>query len=131
MFPALAFRVDCDEGSVAFSGDTSPSSNLAQLAQGVDLLVHEAISPAYGQWQFGPGPHTSAQRAAIDLVEAKHSRADQVGAVAEAAGARHLVLTHLVPASAPSDHWETATIGYSGTFHHGEDLWTFPLGASR
>jgi len=40
---SLAYRLDSDEGSIVFSGDTRPCANLTQLAYGVDLLVMECI----------------------------------------------------------------------------------------
>ena len=38
---SLGYRVDTDEGSVAFSGDTRPCKALTELARSVDLLVME------------------------------------------------------------------------------------------
>jgi ribonuclease Z len=43
--PAFGYRVDYRGHSVALSGDTKPSENLIRFAQGVDVLVHEAIDP--------------------------------------------------------------------------------------
>src|SRR5699024_8838005 len=43
VFPAYAFRFETEYGSVTFSGDTRRSDNLVEIAQGTDLLVHEAI----------------------------------------------------------------------------------------
>ncbi len=40
--PCLAVRLDRDGQSVVYSGDGRPSPATAELAQGVDLLVHEA-----------------------------------------------------------------------------------------
>ena len=44
VFPALGLRFDTDDGSVVFSGDTGPTDNLVELAQGADVLVHEVIA---------------------------------------------------------------------------------------
>lgn len=41
--PAFAFRFDTDDGSVAISGDTRETANMARIARDVDLLLHEAI----------------------------------------------------------------------------------------
>src|SRR5437763_17159574 len=43
LVPALAFRFDCPDRSIVFSGDTNKSDNLVRLAKGADLLVHEAL----------------------------------------------------------------------------------------
>jgi len=53
--------------------------------------------------------------------------ADEVGSVAEAAGVRTLVLSHLVPAAAPSSRWLEAVTGFSGDLIVGEDLLEIPL----
>ncbi|MBR7560488.1 MBL fold metallo-hydrolase, partial [Mycobacterium tuberculosis] len=44
VFPAFAFRFDTDHGSITLSGDTRESDNLVNLAQGTDVLIHEAIN---------------------------------------------------------------------------------------
>ncbi|HAG55891.1 MAG TPA: hypothetical protein DCL17_05745, partial [Dehalococcoidia bacterium] len=40
---SLAYRIDSDEGSIVFSGDTRPCKSLTDLATGADLLVMECI----------------------------------------------------------------------------------------
>jgi hypothetical protein len=40
---ALAYRFDCPDRSIVFSGDTRRSANLIALAKGADILVHEAL----------------------------------------------------------------------------------------
>ena len=41
--PALAYRFDFSDRSIAFSGDTAPIEAVAQLAKDADILVHEAM----------------------------------------------------------------------------------------
>src|SRR6516225_8064449 len=41
--PALAYRFDFRDRSIAFSGDTAPLEAVAQLAKGAEILVHEAM----------------------------------------------------------------------------------------
>lgn len=43
--PAVGYRFDYKGRSVVISGDTAKSANLQRFAQGVDLLVHDAIAP--------------------------------------------------------------------------------------
>lgn len=45
VYPAFGFRFDLKKSgvSVTFSGDTTKSDNLITLAQGTDILVHEAV----------------------------------------------------------------------------------------
>ena len=40
---SLAYRIDSDEGSIVFSGDTRPCDSLTELAKDADLLVMECI----------------------------------------------------------------------------------------
>ena len=40
---SLAYRIDSDEGSIVFSGDTRPCDSLTELAKDVDLLIMECI----------------------------------------------------------------------------------------
>src|SRR5262249_53512719 len=41
--PALAYRFDFPDRSIAFSGDTAPLEAVAALAKGASVLVHEAM----------------------------------------------------------------------------------------
>ena len=40
---SLAYRLDTEEGSIVFAGDTRPCDNLTELAADVDLLVLECV----------------------------------------------------------------------------------------
>lgn len=73
--PCIGLRVETSGGKViAYSSDTEPSAAIARLAEGADLLVHEATGA-------GPG-HTGAADAARVALEA---------------GAKRLVLVHIGP----------------------------------
>lgn len=113
VFPTFAYRFDTARGSVVISGDTAPSENLIKLAKGADILVHEVIDTAWVDSLF-PSPRTAAQEAkAHHLVEA-HTAVGDVGKVAEAAGVKVLVLSHLAPVGGPDSRWQSASSGYSG-----------------
>ena len=43
--PAVGYRFEYGGRSLVVSGDTAKSANLEAQAQGVDLLVHEALAP--------------------------------------------------------------------------------------
>jgi ribonuclease BN (tRNA processing enzyme) len=81
-FTTLAYRIESKEGTVVISGDTRPSNSVIELAKGADLLIHEC-SVLDDQAKFAQDSH--------------HSTASEVGKVADQAGVKRLVLTHLFP----------------------------------
>jgi ribonuclease BN (tRNA processing enzyme) len=97
--PAFAFRFDCPDRSIVFSGDTNKSDNLVRLAQGADLLVHEALwVPAVDRLVARIPNAATLKKHIID----SHTAVEDVGRVAAAAGVTTLVLSHLVPADDPA-----------------------------
>ena len=116
--PALAFRFDTHDGSVAFSGDTAVNDNLVALAQGADILVHQVADLGYLERHGFTG-------AALDRMAALHTDVSEVGGVAERAGVRDLILNHYLPAEpgAITDaEWsERAGRGFSGRTTAGFD----------
>jgi len=83
--PAVAYRFDMPGGAVVFSGDTGPSTVIAELATGADLLVHDATFSGLRQ----AGTNTP-----------DHSTPRDAGQVAARAGVRALALVHLPPETA-------------------------------
>ena len=127
VYPNFAYRFDTASGSVVFSGDTALSPNLVKLARGADILVHEAIDPAWVDHIVGPKPWDARQQAlARQLLEA-HTTPQQAGEAATQAGVRKLVLSHLVPGDAPADHWLHARETFKGPVVLGQDLLRIPL----
>ncbi len=72
------FRFAADGTTIAYSGDTGPSGNLAELARGSDLFVCEATL-LHGEDDGLPRGHLSV---------------DEALAAAGAAGTRRVLLTH-------------------------------------
>ena len=103
MFPAYAFRFETPDGSVTLSGDTTASENLIKLARDTDVLVHEVIHTGWLDWlvELGAPPkllaHLLASHTPDRTVNRKDLKVDGVGTVARKAGAKRLVLNHLVP----------------------------------
>lgn len=129
-YPASGFRFDTDDGSTVFSGDTNPNANLITMAQGADLLVHEVIDK---NWVTSllPDPTTPEAQAITAHLLGVHTLIEDVGGVAEAAGAATLVLTHLVPPHTPRRRWMEARRGYSGRLIVGDDLLEVGVGRPR
>ena len=103
--PAFAYRFDGPDRSIVISGDTARSDNLVRLARGADVLVHEALWLPAVDRIVARDPHAATLRR--HLVDS-HTSAEDCGRVAQAAGVKTLVLSHLVPggdATITDDMW--------------------------
>jgi ribonuclease BN (tRNA processing enzyme) len=95
---AFGFRIECDGRVVAYSGDTGASAALVELARDADLFLCEA--------SFLDRPNLPA-----DL----HLTAREAGEHAARAGAKKLILTHLVPWNDRDESLaEAEATGYQG-----------------
>jgi ribonuclease BN (tRNA processing enzyme) len=125
VYPSFAFRFDTDYGSITFSGDTRRSENLIELAAGTDVLVHEAISDPAEVGISGP---------ILTHMLESHVLVNEVGSIAQAAEAKHLVLSHLgdFTGEIKRSKWQRAAQhGYTGKVTVGEDLQRIPIGQPR
>lgn len=116
---AFAYRFDCADRSVVFSGDTSLSLALADFAKGAHTLVHEAVFP--------PALHRLAPLGGaklLDRIMGAHSAVEQAALVASRAGVARLVLSPLAPADGVTDdEWiAAARTEYAGDIVVGRDL---------
>jgi len=108
--PALAYRFDFKDRSIAFSGDTAPSEAVAKLAKGADVLVHETMHvPAlekYIREEIAKGRPVKFEPFMAHM-HADHTPSEDVGRIAQEAGVKTLVLSHLTPAidSISEDAW--------------------------
>lgn len=120
---AYAYRFDAKDRSIVISGDTAYSPELAKLAKGADVLVHEVM--------YLPGIEALVKR----LPNAKrlrehllvsHTVPEDVGKVAAQAGVKLLVLSHFVPGDDPTitdEHWtEGVRKHFDGPIIVGRDL---------
>lgn len=133
VFPALAYRIESDDGVVVFSGDTTRTPNVPKLATGSDILVHEAYHrDAIAAIGYPP--------AVVEHIGAVHTEVGELGAVGAESDARHIVISHLSPAdpAALSDAaWRKAAdrgarkAGYRGRITLGQDLAHFPVKTAR
>lgn len=119
--PAFAFRFDTPNGSVVFSGDTTVSPNLIDLAQDADVLVHEVIDEKWAKEMTDLMPDEQGKPLYAHLINS-HTTVEQVGRdVAQVAGVKHLVLSHLV-GETPDSTYEKAQQGFDGKLTIGHDL---------
>jgi ribonuclease Z len=94
-----SYRVDTSAGSVVIGGDatndvpapprtSSASEQVEKLAKGADVIVHSAIHPIMG-------PNKGSGMFAYAYL--RQSSVPDLGAMAQRAGAKYLMLTHLIP----------------------------------
>lgn len=108
--PALGYRFDFHDRSIAFSGDTTPLEAVAVMAKGADVLVHEAMNlpatEAYVRRVIAQGRPVKLD-VFMKHMKADHTPLEDVGRIAEEAGVKTLVLNHLTPAedSLGDDSW--------------------------
>ena len=92
--PALAYRFDAGPRSVAVSGVGWGADAVVELARGAEILVLEALhEPSIAQAIAAE----LADRARLERESALHLHTDAVGALAQRAGVRTLVLVRLRP----------------------------------
>lgn len=135
---SVSYRFQLGTRSITYTGDTGPSAAVAKLAQGTDMLVSEVIdldpilasikarrpdmdAETYGNMQRHLSTH--------------HITAGDLGKLAQAAGAKRLVLTHFAIPPGPTANSEGRLrdgIGqsYRGPTDLAQDLATFDVGCS-
>ena len=93
--PALAYRFDFPDRSIAFSGDTAPLEAVAALAKGASVLVHEAMYmpalEAYIRSRIAAGVPIRFEDYVAHM-KIDHSPVEDVGRIAQHAGVKTLVL---------------------------------------
>ncbi len=97
--PAYGYRFDFNGRSVVVSGDTTPDEDLAHAAKGADVLVHEGLSPqmvsVFGA-AAGENGHWRNAKIMHDI-PGYHSSPVGAARIANEAGVKLLVFTHLLP----------------------------------
>jgi ribonuclease Z len=116
MEAAVGYRICTDSATVAISGDTAVCPGVRLLADGADVLVHQALLS------------DSVSRSAL----AWNASARSVGELAQDAGVKHLVLTHLMPTPANASEEEAfgaeaRSSGYKGPLSMPQDLDTLDV----
>lgn len=117
---AYRFTVKHTGKVVVFSGDTAaPDANLAAIAKGCDVLVHETQDNSAIERIAAGLPRHRGEHLKKHLFEA-HSSVLDLPAVAQAAGAKKLVFSHYTPIAHPPAVWlamatpVAEAIGYTG-----------------
>ena len=97
--PAVGYRISYKGRSVVISGDTKKSAAVQREAQGIDLLVHEAMStPLMGILQDSAAQAVRPRLHQLLLdIQNYHSTPQEAAEVARDAKARYLLLHHIAP----------------------------------
>ena len=126
--PALAYRFDFKDRSIAFSGDTVASDAVVKIAKGADVLVHEVMYVSavekFIKEQIAKGRPVKYEPYMAHM-KADHTPVEEVGRIAKEAGVKTLVLSHLVPAidSISDNTWRaSAATHFKGEIIVGKDL---------
>src|SRR5712692_10566034 len=121
--PSFAYRFDAADRSIVISGDTARSDKLVKLAEGADVLVHSAVYLSAIDRLVTRVPNAASLKRSII---AGQTSAEDAGSVAQAAGVKTLVLSHLIPADdaeVTEQMWaEAARIHFRGSVIVGRDL---------
>jgi ribonuclease BN (tRNA processing enzyme) len=123
MVPSFGYRFDARDRSIVISGDTAPSDNLIALAKGADVLVHTAAyMPAVDRLIARVPNATNLKRTIV----AGQTSVEDAGRVAQSAGVKTLVLSHLIPPdddSVTDEMWiAAARTTFDGAIVVGKDL---------
>lgn len=110
----FGYRFEAGGKTVVISGDTRPTENLVKFAKDADVLVLEAYLPEHFDRVDTP--------AVAARLKSYHTSAEEAGQLAERAGVKTLVLTHLIPANAADTFRERAARAFHGEVIVGSDL---------
>ena len=128
VFPAMGYRIDTPSGSIAISGDTGPCENVVRLARGADVLVHEVIDIDFLAQRVSKMPNRDA---IVAHLVSSHTSPEDAAKIAQRAGVKTLVLSHLVPGDDEFTEadWESRARPYfDGEIVCGVDLDQFAIG---
>lgn len=116
VMPTLAYRFDTNSRSLVISGDTIYSPELVALARNADVLVADAC--------YLPAAHAASEEDAkvLEGLRQHHASPADAGRMAQEAGVRRLVLTHLLPVADPDQIHSECRSTYDGEIIVGHDF---------
>ena len=98
--PAFGYRLDYKGRAIAISGDTIYAPGFVTAAKGADVMFHEALNTKMiGAMQTQLAKHGRTDSAKIMAdIPGYHASPEDAARAAKEAGAKALVLYHMVPA---------------------------------
>ncbi len=97
--PAVGYRFSYKGRSLLISGDTVALDNLKNFAEGIDLLVHEALAPNLVMQMNAAANKLGNKildKVTIDILD-YHTSPLEAAQIAKDAGVGHLLYYHIVP----------------------------------
>jgi ribonuclease Z len=120
VMPAVAYRVETPDGAVVISGDTAVCNEVAELATGAQVLVHEAFRKDYLLQFIDVAPQ-------LAHLASYHADTVELGRMAQSINIPTVILTHYIP-SPRDDAAKQAFVddlrrgGYQGQIIAADDL---------
>jgi ribonuclease BN (tRNA processing enzyme) len=133
-YKSYSYRFDTPDRVIVFTGDTGASDAVTTLAKGADILVTEVVSVddvkqariESGRWQV---MSEKEQHEYIRHMEEEHLTPKQIGLMAQKAGVKAVVLSHLTPRPRGNDDYapwaEEVKQHFSGQVFVASDLKEF------
>ena len=125
--PAVGYRFTYGGRTLLISGDTAQSDNIRRFAEGIDLLIHEALSPEIiGMMEdTAKGLGNEIMAKVMFDVRDYHASPREAAETARDAGVGHLLYYHVVPPiivpgqealwlNGAGDIFPDYTVGYDG-----------------
>ena len=125
--PAVGYRFTYGGRTLLISGDTAQSDNIGRFAEGIDLLVHEALSPEIIGMMEDTAKSLGNEIMAKVMFDVPdyHASPREAAETARDAGVGHLLYYHVVPPiivpgqealwlNGAGDIFPDYTVGYDG-----------------
>lgn len=126
---SYSYRFETPDKIIVFTGDTGPSHAVAELAKGADILVSEVVNvEAMTRYLKRANPALSEKQLEplLEHTLKQHLSPVAVGRLAEEAGVKRVVLSHVSPGfdgeTDPSAYIDGVKAHYSGPVALGTDL---------
>ena len=114
--PAFGYRFESHGRVIVFSGDYHPHDDTVAAVKGADVLVSEVLVPEYFKRE---------DDAVAERLRRYHCTPEQAAELAQKAGVKKLIFTHITPPSASDEIVERARKLFSGEVIAGTDLMRF------
>ncbi|WND02996.1 MBL fold metallo-hydrolase [Temperatibacter marinus] len=137
--PSVGYRIDYKGRSVLISGDTVKTNSVMTSAKNVDLLIHEGLSKRLVKIAENSAKAVGQKTMAKIFYDIQdyHTDPEEAAELAQKAGVRHLVFTHIVP-MLPLPGMKKAFLGKSDEIFDGPitigqdgDFFSLPAGSDQ